>query len=77
VSPHADNISQDDLTNLDIVNGQCRNATIPQNVTFSDQGLPFGLSKNSLGNSLAPSNAWAFAAALGALFWGLGLGLGL
>ncbi|CZR51992.1 uncharacterized protein PAC_01869 [Phialocephala subalpina] len=37
----------DDLTNLDIVNGQCYNATIKQNVTFSEQGLPFGLSKKS------------------------------
>ncbi len=37
----------DDLTNLDIVNGQCYNTTIKQNVTFSEQGLPFGLSKKS------------------------------
>ncbi len=37
----------DDLTNLDIVNGQCYNSTIKQNVTFSEQGLPFGLSKKS------------------------------
>ncbi|APA15461.1 hypothetical protein SS1G_13385 [Sclerotinia sclerotiorum 1980 UF-70] len=36
----------DDLTNLDIVNGQCYNSTIPQNLTFSEQGLPFGLSKS-------------------------------
>ena len=37
----------DDLTNLDIENGQCYNTSIPQNVTFSEQGLPFGLSKKS------------------------------
>ncbi|KAF4637202.1 hypothetical protein G7Y89_g882 [Cudoniella acicularis] len=37
----------DDLTNLDIVNGQCVNTTIKQNITFSEQGLPFGLSKKS------------------------------
>jgi hypothetical protein len=37
----------DDLTNLDILNGQCYNTTIKQNVTFSEQGLPFGLSKKS------------------------------
>ena len=37
----------DDLTNLDIVNGQCYNSSIKQNVTFSEQGLPFGLSKKS------------------------------
>jgi hypothetical protein len=37
----------DDLKNLDVMNGQCVNSTIPQNVTFSTQGLPFGLSKKS------------------------------
>ncbi|KIN01425.1 hypothetical protein OIDMADRAFT_122409 [Oidiodendron maius Zn] len=38
----------DDLTNLDILNGQCYNTSIPQNITFSEQGLPFGLSKNGV-----------------------------
>ena len=33
----------DDLTNLDIANGQCYNASIKQNVTFGYQGLPFGV----------------------------------
>ena len=33
----------DDLKNLDIVGGQCRNATIPQHLTFGYQGLPFGI----------------------------------
>ncbi|KZF20064.1 hypothetical protein L228DRAFT_254208 [Xylona heveae TC161] len=33
----------DDLTNLDIVNGQCYNQSIRQNLTFGDQGLPFGI----------------------------------
>ncbi|EXJ94746.1 hypothetical protein A1O1_03143 [Capronia coronata CBS 617.96] len=33
----------DDLTGLDIVNGQCYNASIPQNLTFGYQGLPFGI----------------------------------
>ncbi|RDL37033.1 Uncharacterized protein BP5553_04466 [Venustampulla echinocandica] len=37
----------DDLKGLDIVNGQCVNTTIKQNITFSEQGLPFGLSKKS------------------------------
>ncbi|KAI4134844.1 MAG: hypothetical protein LQ347_001183 [Umbilicaria vellea] len=37
----------DDLTNLDIVNGQCYNASVPQNLTFSYQGLPFGINKAS------------------------------
>lgn len=39
----------DDLTGLDIVNGQCYNATVKQNVTFSYQGLPFGINSNSTG----------------------------
>ncbi|MCJ1240793.1 hypothetical protein MMC14_008797 [Varicellaria rhodocarpa] len=46
----------DDLTHLDIANGQCLNTTIQQNVTFSIQGLPFGLSKNN-SNSTTKSAA--------------------
>lgn len=34
----------EDLTGLDIVNGQCYNTSVPQNLTFGYQGLPFGLS---------------------------------
>ncbi|TKA44241.1 hypothetical protein B0A49_13042, partial [Cryomyces minteri] len=43
----------DDLTGLDIVNGQCYNQSIKQNLTFGYQGLPFGLgsSSSSSGNS--------------------------
>jgi hypothetical protein len=41
----------DDLTNLDIANGQCYNSSIPQNLTFSYQGLPFGLSKSNSSSS--------------------------
>ncbi|MCJ1255660.1 hypothetical protein MMC24_003477 [Lignoscripta atroalba] len=37
----------DDLTNLDISNGQCYNASIPQNLTFGYQGLPFGINTGS------------------------------
>jgi hypothetical protein len=33
----------DDLTNLDIANGECYNKTIKQNVTFGEQGLPLGI----------------------------------
>ena len=40
-------LNADDLTNLDISNGNCYNSSIKQNVTFSYQGLPFGLSKSS------------------------------
>ncbi len=43
----------DDLTNLDISNGQCYNASIPQNVTFGYQGLPFGIGESW--ESAAPS----------------------
>ena len=43
-------VFQDDLTNLDIVNGQCYNSSVPQNVTFGYQGLPFGINTGS-GNS--------------------------
>ena len=47
----------DDLANLDIANGNCWNTTVKQNVTFSYQGLPFGLSKdNSSSSSGAMSN---------------------
>jgi hypothetical protein len=36
-------MKQDDLSNLDIEGGQCYNTSIPQNVTFGYQGLPFGI----------------------------------
>ena len=61
---------QDDLVNLDIAAGNCVNATVKQNLTFSTQGLPFGLSKDSGAASVAPvSSVWAFAAALGGALW--------
>lgn len=37
----------DDLKNLDIQNGHCLNGSIPQNVTFGYQGLPFGKNTGS------------------------------
>ncbi|KAH8880098.1 hypothetical protein GQ53DRAFT_670739 [Thozetella sp. PMI_491] len=55
----------DDLTNLDIVNGHCYNSSVKQNLTFSEQGLPFGLSKNAASATGAPSS------------WGLGTLVGL
>jgi hypothetical protein len=70
----------DDLTHLDITNGQCRNSTIPQNVTFGYQGLPFGINlgdgNGSSGNNnaaagLASNNMAMFGAALlGLMIWG-------
>lgn len=69
----------DDLTHLDIVNGQCFNSTIKQNLTYGYQGLPFGMNlgngKKSAGSHLACPSTWAFAATLGAAMWCLGLGL--
>jgi hypothetical protein len=43
----------DDLTNLDIANGECYNTSIPQNLTFSYQGLPDGLGKTTSVNGSA------------------------
>ncbi|KAA8566059.1 hypothetical protein EYC84_008663 [Monilinia fructicola] len=56
----------DDLTNLDIVNGQCYNSTIPQNLTFSEQGLPFGLSKSDAGKTMAMGSYLGWVAMVGA-----------
>lgn len=42
---------QDDLKGLDIVNGHCYNASVPQNLTFGYQGLPFGLSSDGKKNA--------------------------
>jgi hypothetical protein len=39
----------DDLSNLDISNGQCFNASIAQNVTFGYQNLPFGIGDSKKG----------------------------
>jgi len=52
----------EDLMNLDISNGQCYNASVPQNVTFGYQGLPLDLSGNGNFN-LTQSSASASSAA--------------
>ncbi|KAF7714030.1 Uncharacterized protein PECH_000519 [Penicillium ucsense] len=59
-------VNADDLTNLDIENGQCYNHSIPQNLTFSYQGLPFGLSKhNGAGQPVVGRyNLWTLAASI-------------
>lgn len=45
----------DDLSRLDIVNGQCVNSSVSQHVTFKTQGLPFGLGdENSLAGRVGP-----------------------
>ncbi|KUI67512.1 Phosphatidate phosphatase APP1 [Cytospora mali] len=46
----------DDLKNLDIVNGHCYNASVQENVTFGEQGLPWGL--GSAANGLEPPSRW-------------------
>ncbi|GAO16662.1 hypothetical protein UVI_02012820 [Ustilaginoidea virens] len=48
-----------DLTHLDVENGHCINKTISQNVTFGQQGLPFGLGDkgSSAGQIRAPTIA--------------------
>ena len=51
----------DDLTHLDIEGGHCNNATVVQHLTFSEQGLPFGLSDNAAGG-LARPGMWETAA---------------
>ncbi|RDW72189.1 hypothetical protein BP5796_08223 [Coleophoma crateriformis] len=59
----------DDLKNLDVMNGQCYNSSIPQNVSFGYQGLPFGLSNGS--SRLGGMSSWGMLIAgllmLGAL----------
>ncbi|KAK5725644.1 hypothetical protein LTR15_003834 [Elasticomyces elasticus] len=74
-------LNPDDLTNLDIEGGQCYNQSIPQNLTFGYQGLPFGLGDTAAVNGSANGSQSAgmpmasaqmgltFAAFLGAVFW--------
>jgi hypothetical protein len=53
---------------LDIANGQCYNASVPQNVTFSYQGLPFGLSKSAASGKMGMSATVAMLAFVFASF---------
>lgn len=50
-------VTPDDLTNLDIANGECYNNSVPQNLTFGYQGLPFGLSTGD-GKKSAATAMW-------------------
>jgi hypothetical protein len=65
-------LTPDDLTNLDIANGECYNKTIKQNVTFGYQGLPFGLSDTSsaIASSRVQLNLMFFTF-LATVFWQL------
>ncbi|ROV89091.1 hypothetical protein VMCG_09871 [Cytospora schulzeri] len=55
----------DDLKGLDVVNGQCYNASVQENVTFDWQGLPWGL--GSAASGVEPPSWWR----------SIGLGAGL
>lgn len=69
-------MSQNDLTNLDISNGQCLNTTVKQNLTFGYQGLPFGinLGKGKSVAAITPALApWKLAMTLAATVLGIGL----
>lgn len=62
----------DDIAKLDIVNGQCYNASIPQNVTFSEQGLPLGLSKKGAAGRVELGwNGIGFTTVFVTIIWGL------
>ncbi|KAK5169063.1 uncharacterized protein LTR77_006372 [Saxophila tyrrhenica] len=60
-----------DLTNLDVENGECYNKSIKQNVTFSYQGLPFGLGDDSAAALVKAQTGLMFAVFLGTLVWNL------
>ena len=64
-------LTPDDLTNLDIENGQCYNRTVKQNVTFGYQGLPFGLSDSSAIASSRAQLSLIFFAFLTTVVWQL------
>ncbi|TFK48542.1 hypothetical protein OE88DRAFT_1684649 [Heliocybe sulcata] len=54
----------EDLFNLDIANGQCVNSSIPQNVTFGEQGGVLGNNGNSAAGAVKVSALGVMAAAV-------------
>jgi hypothetical protein len=61
----------DDLSGLDIEGGQCYNSSIPQNVTFGWQGLPFGIGDEGSASASAKAQLGVvFLALLGSIAWG-------
>ncbi|KAK6440220.1 hypothetical protein LTR95_003544, partial [Oleoguttula sp. CCFEE 5521] len=78
-------LNTDDLTGLDIEGGNCYNTSIPQNLTFGYQGLPFGIGNDAPVNGSAngtvkgaagriaggSSWTWLGAVAVGAVVSGL------
>jgi hypothetical protein len=63
----------DDLTGLDIVNGQCYNKSIVQNLTFSYQGLPLGLGSNNSNSSSNSTAGLAMQAGRGTVMLSVGM----
>ena len=59
-------VTPDDLMNLDIANGNCYNNSVPQNVSFGYEGLPFGLTTGN-GQSSAPESGASTGAASGTM----------
>lgn len=63
----------DDLTNLDIENGNCLNASIIQNVTFSTQDELLGIHGDSAAarpiNAPSKSGLFSLVVALGVAVW--------
>ncbi|KAF2173435.1 hypothetical protein M409DRAFT_15721 [Zasmidium cellare ATCC 36951] len=57
-------VNADDLTNINIAGNTCYNTSIPQNLTFGYQGLPFGIGDQPAVNGSANNDTGA-AAALG------------
>lgn len=73
-------VHADDLTNINIAGDTCYNTSIPQNLTFGYQGLPFGIgddaatngSANQEGAGVASASAetgLSFLAFMGLLLW--------
>lgn len=72
-------VNTDDLTNLDVASGHCYNASVPQNLTFGYQGLPFSSqsavngSANGSSSAAAPASSvqlgLSFVAFLSAVVW--------
>ncbi|KAF2102230.1 hypothetical protein NA57DRAFT_35607 [Rhizodiscina lignyota] len=61
-------ITPDDLTNLDIVNGQCLNSTVQQNVTFGEQDELLGIHGSGVGRFEAHSTV-SLVVALAVALW--------
>jgi len=66
-------VNANDLANLDVASGQCYNTSVAQNLTFSEQGLPDGLSKTSPVNGSANGSSSASlnvaGSQMGLTFW--------